>query len=58
MAEPYNHEREQGERYAAELDKVAALLQSVHPIGQVKGIGRTQVAAALEDVIKFQLIKP
>ena len=48
--EPYNHERENGERYAAELDAAAEILQRVHPIGKVKGIGRLEVVAALEEL--------
>lgn len=47
----YNHERENGERYAAELDKCAEMLAKVHPIGQVKAIGRLEVTAALREVI-------
>lgn len=39
------------ERYGTELDCIAALLQAVHPIGQVKGIGRLEALAALGDVL-------
>jgi hypothetical protein len=49
----YNHERENGERYAAELDAAAEILQRVHPIGKVKGIGRLEVVAALEELFDW-----
>jgi hypothetical protein len=46
----YNHERELGPVYAAQLERAAGSLQSVHPIGRVKGIGRLEVAHAVEDL--------
>jgi hypothetical protein len=49
MTESY--EREMGERYVAELDAAAELLQRVHYIGLVKAIGRLEVVKALEDIV-------
>ena len=43
-------DRSIAERYAAELDAAAEILQRVHPIGKVKAIGRLEVVAALEDL--------
>jgi hypothetical protein len=54
----YNHERENGERYAAELDAAAEILQRVHPIGKVKGIGRLEVVAALEELFPLTATLP
>jgi hypothetical protein len=54
----YNHERENGERYAAELDAAAEILQRVHPIGKVKGIGRLEVVAALEELFTLTATLP
>jgi carbon storage regulator CsrA len=39
------------ERYAADLDKAAELLQRVHWIGTVKAIGRLEVVTALEEIV-------
>lgn len=38
-------------RYEAELARAAALLQGVHPLGQVKHIGLLEVSAALKEVL-------
>lgn len=46
------YEHEQGPRYAAELDAAAELLQTIHPIGAVKAIGRLEVAAALKEIVR------
>jgi hypothetical protein len=54
----YNHEREYGERYAAELDAAAEILQRVHPICKVKGIGRLEVVAALEELFPLTATLP
>jgi hypothetical protein len=43
-------DRMSGPRYAAELDQAADILGRIHPIGQVKGIGRLEVVRALTDV--------
>ena len=47
----YIHERELGEVYAIELDVIAEMIEGVHPIGEVKAIGRLEVVAAIQDVI-------
>lgn len=39
------------ERYGRELDESATLLEAVHPIGKIKGIGRMEVVVALRQVI-------
>lgn len=39
------------EVYGAELDAIAEMLTSVHPIGRVMGIGRRQCATALAEVL-------
>jgi hypothetical protein len=39
------------ERYGAELDAAAELLQAVHPVGKYKALGRMEVVAALRDVL-------
>lgn len=44
------HEREQGPRYAAELDAAAEILARVHPIGKYKAIGRLEVVAVLREL--------
>jgi hypothetical protein len=44
----------QYDRYANELDKAAEILQRHHPIGEVKAIGRLEVAHALQEVIGNQ----
>lgn len=41
---------EEHARYAAELDKAAAIIQRVHPIGEVKAIGRLEVVAGLSEL--------
>lgn len=38
----YHHEREMGERYAAELDQLADYLTKNAPLGKVKAIGRLE----------------
>jgi hypothetical protein len=43
-------DREQGPRYAAELDKACEILGHAHPVGEVKAIGRLEVASALGDL--------
>ena len=53
MAETYvgtAWDQEHGPQYAKELDEAAAIVQSVHPIGQVKAIGRLEVVAALKEL--------
>ncbi len=53
LVEPaYDHERENGKAYAAELDKAAGILQHVHPAGECKAIGRLEVAIAMAEVIE------
>ena len=47
----YNHEQEFGLFYAVQLERAAESLKSVHPIGEVKAIGRLEVAQAVEDVV-------
>ena len=47
----YNHERELGPVYAVQLERAAESLQSVHPIGKVKHIGRLEVARAVKDIV-------
>jgi hypothetical protein len=47
-------DRDNGPRYAAELDKAAELLGNLHPIGRV---GRLQVAAAIEDIWPHQNVR-
>ena len=47
----YIHERELGDVYARELEVIAALIEGVHPIGEVKAIGRLEVAQAVEDIV-------
>ena len=47
----YNYERELGLVYAAQLDRAAESLQSVHPMGKVKHICRLEVARAVEDIV-------
>ncbi len=42
---------EEEARYEAELSRAAAILQDVHPIGQVKHIGLLEVAAALSELL-------
>lgn len=45
-------DREQGPRYAAELDQCAELLHKIHPIGEVKAIGRLEVVGALSEMVE------
>jgi len=39
------------DKYAEELDRVAAMLTEVHDLGVVKAIGRMECAAALSELI-------
>lgn len=41
-------------RYGAELDAICELLETAHPIGVVKAIGRLEAAQALREVLQLK----
>jgi hypothetical protein len=44
-----NHESWQLEKYGQELDAIAEALTSLHPIGEVKALGRLECLAAFKE---------
>jgi hypothetical protein len=44
-----NHESWQLEKYGQELDAISEALTTLHPIGEVKAIGRLECAAAFTE---------